>query len=206
LNHGGEAWIADKLATWERTFPLYDLLTKQSPEFDEGDMAVYFAAKNLEIKVDKLTHFALGMFWKASVHSWSGARSEPQIELGPYSENLRRWLRANSDFPQHMYLVAVISRPLSAQITLINPYEAIRDGWRTFYMHVPGLVFMLAVGKTVDASLKWLCIHNNPANPIGISESFTGQVQQVMVKTVRAARKTQAYLRSKAKFDQAKRR
>jgi hypothetical protein len=68
LNQGGESWIADKLATWERTFPLYELLTKQPPDFDEEGMVVYFAAKNPEVKVDKLTHFALGMFWKASVH------------------------------------------------------------------------------------------------------------------------------------------
>jgi len=41
LSGGGETWILDetwileKLATWERKFPLYDLLTQQPPEFDE---------------------------------------------------------------------------------------------------------------------------------------------------------------------------
>ena len=44
LNKGGEQWIANKLATWERTFPLYDLLTKVPPEFDEDGMVVYLAA------------------------------------------------------------------------------------------------------------------------------------------------------------------
>jgi len=35
LSGGGETWILEKLATWERKFPLYDLLTQQPPEFDE---------------------------------------------------------------------------------------------------------------------------------------------------------------------------
>ena len=76
LNRGGEGWIADKLATWERTFPLYDILTEQKPSFDEDGGAVYLAAENPEIKVDKLAHFALGLFWKASVHSWSGSGNQ----------------------------------------------------------------------------------------------------------------------------------
>ena len=58
LNNGGERWTLDKLATWERTFPLYDLLTKAPPLFDEEGMVVYLAAKNPEIEVEKLTHFA----------------------------------------------------------------------------------------------------------------------------------------------------
>ena len=64
LNSGGERWILDKLATWERTFPLYDLLTKVPCLFDEDGMAVYLEVQNPEIEVEKLTHFALGLFWK----------------------------------------------------------------------------------------------------------------------------------------------
>src|SRR5262245_5630931 len=64
LNKGGEKWILDKLATWERTFPLYDSLTRVAPLFEENDMAVYLAARNPEIEVSKLVHFALGLFWK----------------------------------------------------------------------------------------------------------------------------------------------
>ena len=108
LSQGGEEWIADKLATWDRTFPLYDLLTKQPPDFDEEGMTVYSAANNPEIRVDELTHFALGIFWKASVHSWSGSRTEPLIDLGPYSENVRTWLRNETRFPENIYLIAIV--------------------------------------------------------------------------------------------------
>jgi hypothetical protein len=109
LNKGGEEWIADKLATWERTFLLYDLLAKLPPDFDEEGMVLYWAAKNPEIKVEKLTHFALGMFWKASAHSWSGTATDPRIELGPYSEAIRKWLHGDSGLPKYMYLSRVIT-------------------------------------------------------------------------------------------------
>lgn len=81
LNKGGEKWIADKLATWERSFPLYDLLTKVPPEFDEDGMIVYSAAKNSDIEVNKLEHFALGLFWKAAVHSWRGSTRNPRMPI-----------------------------------------------------------------------------------------------------------------------------
>jgi hypothetical protein len=173
--------------------------------FDEDGMVVYFAAQNPEIKVDKLTHFALGLFWKASVHSWKAGRTEPRIELGPYSEDIRKWLIGEGSFPKHVYLITAIERPARAQIALNDPYEGIRGGGHNFFVHVPGVLFMLAVGKTVDESMQWLCIYNNPGNPINISDGLTNSYEQLMAGTVRQARKTNAYLKAKAKAEGARR-
>jgi hypothetical protein len=136
LNSGGERWILDKLATWERTFPLYDLLTKVPPFFDEDDMALYLADQNPEIEVEKLTHFALGLFWKACVHSWRGDTTSPRINLGPYSEEIRKWLRGQDAFPKYIYPIVVIEKPQKTQITMNDPYEGVRQGWRTHFVHV----------------------------------------------------------------------
>src|ERR1700674_5236900 len=205
LNKGGESWITDKLATWERTFPLYDMLTKLPADFDEDGMMVYFAAKNPEIKVDKLTHFALGLFWKASVHPWKGGRTEPRIELGPYSEDIRKWLIGEGDLRENVYIIAAVERPERAQIAINDPYEGMHSGYRSFFVHVPGLFFMLAVGKTVDESMRWLCIHHNPGNPINISDGLTNSYEQLMARTVQGARKTNAFLKAKAKAEGARR-
>lgn len=97
LSKGGEEWIANKLATWERHFPFYDLLTRTPPLFDEDGMTVYLAAQNPEIDVMKITHFALGLFWKASVHSWKKGSTEPRIELGPYSVQFANGFSMNVD-------------------------------------------------------------------------------------------------------------
>jgi hypothetical protein len=204
LNQGGESWITDKLATWERTFPLYETLTKLPADFDEDGMVVYFAAKNPDIKIDKLTHFALGLFWKASVHSWKGDSTEPRIELGPYSEDIRKWLRGGGSFPKNVYLLVLVERPARAQITMSDPYEGERNGGRAFFVHVPGVLFMLAVGKTVDEWMRALCVQNSPGNPINISESLTTKFTQYLAETFRNARKTNAFLKAKEKGDEAR--
>ena len=51
----GERWIVGKLLTWEKKFPLNDLLTQQKPDVDEDGMLVYCAGKNPRIRTDMLT-------------------------------------------------------------------------------------------------------------------------------------------------------
>jgi hypothetical protein len=191
LNNGGERWILGKLATWERTFPLYDLLTKVPPLFDEVGEAVYLAAQNPEIEVEKITHFALGLFWKASVHSWRGNTTDPRIDLGPYSEDIRHWLRGQNAFPKYLYLTVVVEKPHKAQITMNEPYEGRRQGWRTHFVHVPGVLFMMALGKAVDDSVRALSILN-VGNPINLSDGLTEKFEKLMVETLRNSHKTQA--------------
>lgn len=200
LSDGGEAWIGDKLATWERTFPFYDLLTKVPPLFDENGSTVYLTAQNPDIEVKKLVHFALGIFWKASVHRWKGKRKEPRIDLGPYSESIRKWLQSEGPFPDHLHLVVIVEKPARAQITMSDPYEGVRQGWRTHFFHVPGILFMLAVGKTVSDEI-CLCAVNTDGNPIHISEALTDDFEKLMVKSLLNSRRTDSFLRAKAKAD-----
>src|SRR5207244_3641154 len=101
LSRGGEAWVIGKLLTLEKEFPLYDLLTQREPDVAVDGMLIYCAASNPQIKADKLMHFALGVFWKASVHSWGLSENDSLIELGPYSEKIRLWLRSEGSFPEH---------------------------------------------------------------------------------------------------------
>jgi len=84
LNRGGETWTNTKLATVEQTFPLHDLLMNAHAAFEDANGGIYFAAGNPEFDFQSLTHFAMGIFWKASVHSWKGGEKDPRIELGPY--------------------------------------------------------------------------------------------------------------------------
>lgn len=147
LSGNGETWVNARLATWEQAFPLYDLLTRVPPDRAGDGLRIYFARRNPEVAVDKLVHFALGIFGKASVHSWSGTSKTPLIELGQYSDAIRRWLRAEADFPKHVYLRVVIASPEAAQIALTGPYETPRDTWHHFFLHVPGLALLLDVGK-----------------------------------------------------------
>jgi hypothetical protein len=205
LNQGGEKWIADKLATMERTFPLYDTLTKVPPIFDEDGMLIYLGEQNSDMEVKKLIHFATGIFWKASVHSWSASETKPRIELGPYSERIRKWLRNEAVFPKRTHLVIAIEKPLQAQITVNEPYEGVPQAWRTHFMHVPGILFMLSLGGSVHESVSHLAI-TTQGNPINVSEGLTASFEQLMKDKLKNSRKTHAYLKAKGKADEERKR
>jgi len=197
LNKRGEVWLAPKLATMQREFPFYDLLTKMPPEWNEPDFLMYPAARNPEIDVEKITHFALGIFWKASVHSWLGSTAEPRIDLGSYSEKVRKWLLGQSGYPDWISLQVTVSTPTRAQIVMSDPYEGVETGCRTFFMHVPGMLFILSTGEGIPPETAAFCFYRNPGHPIFISENLTARVEQLFAGQFLRARKTQAFLRQR---------
>jgi hypothetical protein len=93
-----------------------------------------------------------------------------------------------------------MEKPQRAQITMNDPYEGVRQGWRTHFVHVPGVLFMMALGKTVDDSVRALSI-TNAGNPINLSDALTEKVEMVMVETLRNSHQTQGFLRAKEKAD-----
>jgi hypothetical protein len=92
LNRDGENWLVPKLATLGGSFPFYDLLVKEPPDYVQPDFIGYSCARNKHIGFRKLTNFLLGVFWKASVHSWRQSATRPLIDLGRYQEPLRLYL------------------------------------------------------------------------------------------------------------------
>jgi hypothetical protein len=208
LSSGGETWVAGKLLTLEKKFPLYDLLTQRKPNFDVDGMLIYCAAQNPQIKTAKLTHFALGIFWKASVHSWGLTENDSLIELGPYSEKIRLWLRSEGSFPEHVYPVAIVSRPQTTRSHACLPFEQTRDQhegdegtlrWRGFYFQVPGLSFVLNIGKTVDQGIRALSLHT-PPHPINVADWLTVKSEQILVDHFHRNRKPKAFWKAMEKL------
>jgi hypothetical protein len=100
LNDGGEKWIVGKLCTIDREFPLYELLHRQAPTDSDADGEIFAARSNAEIDVQKITHFAIGVFWKASLYSWEFS----EISLGPLcgvNSNMAPW--RNGIPPKHSF-------------------------------------------------------------------------------------------------------
>jgi hypothetical protein len=153
LSKGGETWVCPRLGWANRSFPLYDLLRVAGGFYDdEKGEGIFYAGNNPAIDIEKLTHFALGIFWKAAVHSWKGGESAPMIELGPYEEPIRRWLKGEGVFPDDVTIDFVVSRPQRMQIALNQPVEIPKDNKLRLYMfHMVGAQFAL----TLEKILKW---------------------------------------------------
>jgi hypothetical protein len=154
LSSGGETWVCPKLAWVDRSFPLYDLLKAAGGYIVEADKeGLFWAVKNPAIDVHKITHFAMGIFWKASVHSWKGGDSAPMIDLGCYEEEIRLWLRGEGAFPRNVTFNLVVSRPERAQLTIGQPVEVpVRDvgrTWRHYRLYLAGAMFSINVGETI---------------------------------------------------------
>jgi hypothetical protein len=199
LNKRGESWVNPKLASVEKTFPLYDLLMAAQPGFKDENGGIYYAATNAEFSAEKLTHFALGIFWKAAVHSWSGSKKEPMIELGAYTDTIRTWLRGETGFPNDVSLIVTLSKPETAFIVLQQPVETKAKLGRSFWFYVPGVLFSLNVGVTIEPDIRMICFHQNPAHPVFVSNEIMGTFNARLGKDYVESRKTESYLRQRAK-------
>ena len=204
LSREGETWIGGKFFVPEGGFPLYEALIAQGPpEYDERGLSVYSTAKNPNVKSERLVHLALGIFWKASVHSWRPEQVDSLIDLGPYAESIRKWLRGEDDFPKDVHLTTILARPQNAVADLTGPYET-RDspsqGWHMFMVHLCGLFFMLNVGKRVSEMMRFLCTHNNPFHPVCVSTYFAIQHRNFMAGELQNARQTRAFKKAMEKI------
>jgi hypothetical protein len=199
LSERGENWLLPKLKTWDKGFLLHDLLAEVPPDVIEGDGAAYAAMRNPKIDVGAITHFAIGIFWKASVHSWMKDRKEPRIELGPYSEKLRLFLRDEAAFPEHVMLNVGICRPKIMFSNALEPYRGSSPGVRNYIFNVPGMQFVLTVGKTISPELKETCFFSNRLHPIIVTDLGTPMMELYRQQTKKAhrSRKLLAYLAAK---------
>ena len=173
LNREGEQWVVPLLATRTRAFPLHDILTAVAPDVVGPNVKAYAGAKNPCLRVKDLTHFALGIFWKASVHSWKSGPSSmiPRIDLGPYGENIRSFLFCNGPFPQHVGLgVNVMPAPVTTMLSCHARAGAKANGVHHFSFYVPGILFALSVGKGAAEERRETCFYSNPLHPVLIQD------------------------------------
>jgi hypothetical protein len=166
LGNGGETWVLPRLARANGEFKLYDSLVKMPPELQTPEITVYGTTANPEINREKLIHFGLGFFYKASVHAWGREHAESLIELGEGSEGLRKYLHGQGDFPQNMALVVfVLPKPVSL-IGFTEPIRSVNTNCARYHFYVPGMFFNLCVGDDVQEQYKHLCLVREPVGPV----------------------------------------
>ncbi len=163
------------------------------PYETEGDARMYATSKNPEIKVDKLLHFAMGIFWKASVHSWRGGETEPAIDLGKYGESVRTFLRGETSFPEHMALTVGVWPPPVAPFANV-PYRGSAENVHNFLFAVPGINFALSVGNLVTRNMKQSSFSGSPLHPILVT-NFSDGIARVNREIGAKAHKSQKVLK-----------
>ncbi len=196
FNKGGETWVLPVLARLDTSFPLYDVLVKQPPSQVHEETKIYLAAKNPEIQSDKLIHFAMGIFFKGAVHTWSGSRKEPWINLGPYTEPLRTFLLGKTPFPEWMFLTAGVLPWPHQSIQFCYPYRDSTEGKFNYRFNACGIQFVLEVGRTVTAESRTCCFAASPLHPmllVDFSKNIKSPFQEAL-KTTRIAKNVEKWM------------
>src|SRR5262249_31459606 len=102
FNANGESWMMTQIARPGR-FPLQEAIRETPCLFANASFAVHSCTSVCKIDLNKTTYFALSVFWRASVHRWRVEGREIKIELGPYTELIRKFLRGTGNFPQNTF-------------------------------------------------------------------------------------------------------
>lgn len=195
LNRGGEDWLLPLLPKKDGTFPLYDMLSINQPYVPFGKAKLYAACRSPAIEVEKLAHFAMGVFWKASVHSWGIVqRGESLIDFGKYGEPIRTYLLGETSFPQKVALsVAVL--PRRAAIGFGTPVLKSKGRYHLYAFPVQGIQFTLLVGNTVSKEEKEACFVSNPAHPVLVGDFSQDIVRSLLLPMWAGAKKSRSLIR-----------
>jgi hypothetical protein len=156
-------------------------LQESTPYYAESD--VIYSAQTEDVSIESLVYFCSSVFWRASVVDWSsGGRKYERISLGePYQEELRRYLVGDSVFPQHV-AVAVILSGLAQPVLAFNfPVSVRTELGYTHRLHVPGITFLLMIGKALPNPLD-ICILRSSVHPIFESKIGDERVQSEILR------------------------
>ncbi len=199
----GENWVQANMYTTEG-FPIRDALGGAPPAYEIPEHAIYSVSDIPAIDMEQVGYFALSFFWRAAVHSWTTTGSASQLlELGPYEEDMRRYLLAEAAFPKDMVLLVAVWFRNTPPRFVITPVEyrnapGEKRDFRKYTAYVPGISLDLLVGKRIPRSLRERCsyesrlIHMN----IDTDESVIGAVR-TMNQMSRPSEKLKRFLEEK---------
>ena len=163
LREKGEDWVLPRLARYKGQFLLGEELEASTPLFNEPDVIAYTLEASATIRVSDLTHFAMGIFWKAAVHGWMRKAKGPWIRLGEHTEGVRKYLVGESEFPKEMALSLSVLPTAAAISSFHLPYETMpAPGYTTFHLYIGGLNYTLWVGPEIPHEAKLICLSAKP--------------------------------------------
>jgi len=171
LSSGGESYILPRLFKSDGSFPLQDTLKQMTAIASTKKLGAFDLSGSDAIDADKLIHFAGGVFWKASVHSWRFGPDEPlRLELGDeLVESLRLYLRGEAEWPESAALTMLVAGEESPPWAFFFPKDYGGDSHRRHSFYVPGIEFHLHTGDSdALAQLRDTSLSGPERNIVGV--------------------------------------
>jgi hypothetical protein len=135
----------------------------------------------------KITYYAASIFWRAAVHKWKvGREIITPIDLGPYEENIRLFLREGRPLSPHIYLSVWLSdRDQPLAISGVPTTRHFEGGGIMHRMNIPGIAFLLTIGKKVSHGVAQTCFIHAPGHPVFVSRYVDDQLISNLIATVK---------------------
>lgn len=173
---GGEDWISTQLAVGPAS-PLFYKLSSPVYSEPDGSFAIYATANIPEFDRNEIIHFALGVFFKAAVHSWPVGKQKRKLYFGKYLEPIRQFVLGNAGFPANTTLAVSLFPPIDGPKTMTLPYQWKNDRCHTYSFSVCGLEFVLSLGQRMPGWLLRTCFVHDSRRPVLV----TNHTQQLMM-------------------------
>lgn len=194
LDRDGENWVMRHCYRGRGVFRLRTILQKEQPIQKGPDIAAYSATAVSGVEIQQLAYFAASVVWRASLKNWdvNGHRYEAN-NLGPYGEQLRTYLLGQAEFPQESSLNVVLSH-LNFPVLAWNYPDCVRiDAGRCHRFHIPGITFLLVLGKQVPSAWQHICVIRGPVNPIYVGKFGDALVQTQLLALMGMIKTPQPY-------------
>jgi hypothetical protein len=180
FNARGENWVQAHSLTAHGTFFIRDALKRANElgwvETDSKNgierTSTYSGGGTPGIEIEKLTYFAASVFWRAAVTDWNVCgRTYHRLQLGPYEAMLRDFLIDEASFPEPSTLVVCVASEEKPLPGACFPVGLRLEGrYFKYNFHIPGLGFILALGKRIPEALQALCAVHSPSRIVVLTD------------------------------------
>ena len=176
FNKNGEAWVSRFAHQVGRGFRLQQALLRLSPRTTLSSGRIYYADDDPEIDWSKLAYFALSVFWRGAVDSWTTADDrapKPFIDIeADLRERLRGFLLGKESYPEGVLLMVKVSASLSPAAHMMSfpsngTIEMPGEQRPQCTFIVPGMIFTLITdGNLPEAWRDSGCLFRGRGHPI----------------------------------------
>ena len=117
-----------------------------------------FSGAAIGVSTERLAHFALGIFWRASVNKWRTLGLQTtSIDLGVLAEPIRLYLGGEGPFPTGCALLMTVCTDHGSQGLVFGPNPTRGGIFPCISMLVRGIKFTLVVGDDLPSELREAC-------------------------------------------------
>ena len=178
FSKNGEEYVMAVITKRDGRFPLLEKLNVVATGISTPKWKAYSAGETPDVDRAKIAHFALGLFWRASVHTWVADDGEKvRIDLGSkYNEELRRYLLGETGIPKNAALLVALCTDEISQKTFFMPGENTKVKDRSFGVLVRGLFLLFRITKTPPEWHARLSMINAPHEWISVWDCLAQKV------------------------------